>query len=175
MSLLTSAVAAVIRDSAGRVLLCQQSQGHRLWGLPGGRIRNGESPLHAVIRDTREETGTEIEADDLVGIYHLTGDGCGTDLPELLVHVFRGHVVIGDVAVNAPGRICRLSWHDPETLPEPMTATARVALADAIAGRSGVLRDVERDAEPEVPEAVDTVSPAAPTALAEPAVAVAAA
>src|SRR5262245_9045859 len=51
MSLLTSAVAAVILDPAGRVLLCQQSQGHRLWGLPGGKIRNGESPLHAVVRD----------------------------------------------------------------------------------------------------------------------------
>ncbi len=155
MSLLTSAVAAVIRDPAGRVLLCQQSQGHRLWGLPGGRIRHGESPIHAVIRDIREETGTEIEVIDLLGIYQLTGDGCGADLPDVLVHVFRGRVAVGDIAVNAPGRICRLAWHDPGALPEPVTATTRAAVADAIEGRSGVLRDVHRDAEPEVPEADD--------------------
>src|SRR4029453_5186751 len=101
MSLLTSAVAAVIVDPAGRVLLCQQSQGHRLWGLPGGKIRNGESPIHALVRDVREETGTETDVIDLVGLYQLTGEACG-DLPDVLVHVFRGRVG-GDVAVNAPG------------------------------------------------------------------------
>lgn len=156
MSLLTSAVAAVIRDPAGRVLLCQQSQGHRLWGLPGGKIRNGESPIHAVIRDIREETGTETEVVDLVGIYHLTGDGSGADLPDVLVHVFRGRFAAGDVAVNAPGRICRLAWHDADTLPEPTTATTRAAVADAIAGRSGVLRHVQRHVEPAVPDADDS-------------------
>ena len=35
----TSAVAAIIEDAAGRVLLCQQAGGHQLWGLPGGRVR----------------------------------------------------------------------------------------------------------------------------------------
>jgi 8-oxo-dGTP diphosphatase len=155
MSLLTSAAAAVIRDSVGRVLLCQQSQGHRLWGLPGGRVRDGESPMHAVIRDTREETGTETAIIDLVGIYRLTGDGCGADLPDVLIHIFRGNVVVGDIAVNAPGRICRLAWHDPYDLPGPVTATARAALADAVAGLSGVLRDVQRDHEPDVLEAED--------------------
>lgn len=156
MSLLTSAVAAVITDPGGRVLLCQQSQGHRLWGLPGGKIRNGESPIQAVIRDIREETGTETEMIDLVGIYQLTGDEGGTDLPDVLVHVFRGRVRAGDVAVNSPGRICRLAWHDTASLPEPVTATTRAAVADASAGRSGVLRDVRRHAEPEVPDAVET-------------------
>jgi ADP-ribose pyrophosphatase YjhB (NUDIX family) len=164
MSLLTSAVAAVIVDPAGRVLLCQQSQGHRLWGLPGGKIRNGESPVHAVIRDVREETGAETEIADLVGIYHLSSNGSGPDLPDLLVYTFRGRVSSGDIAVNSPGRICRLSWHDGDALPEPLTATARAAIADALAGRSGMLRDVHRDAEPEVPDAIET-APAAATEL----------
>ena len=161
MSVLTSAVAAVVRDPAGRVLLCQQSQGHRLWGLPGGRIRHGESPVHATIRDILEETGAQIEVIDLVGLYQLTGDGCGADLPDVLIHVFRGRLEIGDVAVNSPGRICRLAWHDPDSLPEPMTATARAATADAIAGRSGIVTLVERDAEPEVPDAVDLMAASA--------------
>ena len=156
MSVLTSAVAAVITDPAGRVLLCQQSQGHRLWGLPGGRVRHGESPIRAVIRDIREETGTETEIKDLVGIYQLSGDEGGTDLPDVLVYVFRGQVAAGDIAVNSPGRICRLSWHDVSSLPEPLTATARVAIADASAGRSGVLCDVHRHVEPEVPDAVES-------------------
>jgi 8-oxo-dGTP diphosphatase len=155
MSLLTSAVAAVIVDPAGRVLLCQQSQGHRLWGLPGGKIRNGESPLHAVVRDVLEETGAEIEVVDLVGIYHLTSNGSGPQLPDVLMYGFRGRVISGDIAVNSPGRICRLAWFDPADLPQPLTATARVAVVDAIAGQSGVLRDVHRAAEPEIPDAAE--------------------
>lgn len=156
-----SAVSAVIEDSAGRVLLCQQSQGHRLWGLPGGKVRAGESPIAAAIRDIREETGIESEIVDLVGLYHLTGDACGEDVPDLVVHVFRAKLTGGEAAVNAPGRIRRLTWCAPDALPQPLTATTRTAIADAVAGRSGVLRAVQRDAEPEVPEASDATEPIA--------------
>jgi ADP-ribose pyrophosphatase YjhB (NUDIX family) len=155
MNSLTSAVAAVLTDGAGRVLLCQQNGGHRLWGLPGGRIRQAESPMHAVVRDIREETGLETDVVDLVGIYQLTGDTCGEHMPDVLVHVFRAVINGGEASVNSPGRISRLSWHEPAALPEPMTATTRCAIADAVAGRSGVLRQVHRDAEPEIPDAVD--------------------
>jgi 8-oxo-dGTP diphosphatase len=154
MSVLTNAVGAVVTDPAGRVLLCQQRNGHRLWGLPGGRIRPGESPVQAVIRDIREETGMETEVIDLVGLYQLTGNTCGEDLPDLLVHVFRGRSHGGEATVNAPGRIGRLAWHDPGDLPAPLTATTKAAIEDAAAARSGVLRMVQRHAEPELPEAV---------------------
>jgi 8-oxo-dGTP pyrophosphatase MutT (NUDIX family) len=154
MKLLTSAVAAVITDPAGRVLLCQQRQGHRLWALPGGKIRDHESPLRAAVRDIQEEVGVEIKLADIVGLYQLTSTETGSadDLPDCLVHVFRAHVD-GEVTVNSPGHIARLSWHDPSALPERMTATTRTALEDAAAGRAGVLRTVHRDAEPEIPEA----------------------
>jgi 8-oxo-dGTP diphosphatase len=152
-SKVTSAVAAVIEDAAGRVLLCQQAGGHQLWGLPGGKIRAAESPVHAVIRDILEETGLEAEIIELVGMYQLTGDGCGAGVPDLFVHVFRGRLDSGGPALNAPGRISRLAWHDPDALPEPLTATTRTAIADATAGRTGVIRQVERDAEPEIVDA----------------------
>lgn len=155
MSPLTSAVAAVVTDPSGRVLLCQQSGGHRLWGLPGGKIRNSESPVHAVIRDVFEETGMDIKVVDLVGLYQLTGDACGDDLPDVLVHVFRATAHDPEATLNSPGRICALAWLEPEWLPHPMTATTRIAIADAAAGQSGVLREVVRDAEPEIPDAVD--------------------
>jgi 8-oxo-dGTP pyrophosphatase MutT (NUDIX family) len=160
MSSIESAVAAVIQDPAGRVLMCQQSQGHRLWGLPGGAIRHGESPLHAAVREVRQETGTEVEIVDLLGLYQLTGDGCGEDLPDVLVYVFRADLN-GEVTLNAPGRIRRLAWQDPNELPNPVTATTVTALADLAAGRSGVLRVVERNAEPDVPEAVEPALTAA--------------
>ncbi|GEM_PF-543066 len=154
MNSLTSAVGAVITDAAGRVLLCQQSQGHRLWGLPGGKVRDTENPVRAVARDIREETGAETEIIDVVGLYQLTGDGCGDCLPDVLVHVFRGRLR-GEPAVNSP-RVARLAWCDPDDLPRPLTATTRTAIADAVAGRAGVLREVQRHPEPDAPEAVDS-------------------
>ncbi|MFB9239723.1 NUDIX hydrolase [Plantactinospora siamensis] len=173
MNSLTSAVAAVITDDAGRVLLCQQSQGHRRWGLPGGRVRRAESPVQAALRDIFAETGMTAEIIDLVGIYQLTGDGARpagstvpaprTELPDVLVHVFRGRVHDAEATVNAPGRICRLSWHDPDDPPAPMTPTTRAAIADAVAGRSGVLREVRRDVEPELAEAAEPAGAAPAT------------
>ena len=151
----TSAVAAIIEDASGRVLLCQQAGGHQLWGLPGGRIRAAESPVHAAVRDIFEETGLEAEIVELVGMYEVTGDGCGEAMPDLFVHVFRGRLD-GGPALNAPGRISRLAWHDPAALPEPLTATTRTAIADAGAGRAGVIRQIKRDVLREVErEAVD--------------------
>jgi 8-oxo-dGTP diphosphatase len=150
MNLVTSVVAAVIEDPAGRVLLCQQSQGHRLWGLPGGRIRAGESPVHAAVRDIREEIGTDVELVDLIGLYTLTGaalPGADQQLPDVLVHVFRARFT-GEATLNAPGRICRLGWYDADALPNPLTASARWAVVDARAGRSGVVRLITRDPEP---------------------------
>ncbi len=164
MKLLTTAVAAVIEDPAGRVLLGQLSGGHRLWALPGGRIRLGESPVHAAVRDIRVEAGADIQIIDLVGLYQLTGDGCGDDLPDVLVHVFRGRLD-GEATVNEPGRIARLCWYEPDQLPHPMTATTRAALTDAFDRRSGVLREVQRDVEPEAPEAADAAVEAEPVSV----------
>ncbi|MEV4137974.1 NUDIX hydrolase [Dactylosporangium sp. NPDC049742] len=153
----TSAVAAIIEDAAGRVLLCQQAGGHQLWGLPGGRVRVAESPVHAAVRDIFEETGLEAQIVELVGLYEVTGDGCGEAMPDLFVHVFRGRLDGGGgPALNAPGRISRLAWHDPAALPEPLTATTRTAIADASAGRTGVIRQIKRDIQREV-EAVEAV------------------
>jgi len=158
MSQHTAAVAVVISDEAGRVLICQQSQGHRLWGLPGGKIRSAESPIHATIRDIREETGMEIDIVDLVGLYQLTG-GNSTALPDVLVHVFRARCSKAEATVNSPGRISHLTWADPAYLPDPMTATAKIAISDAVKGRSGVVCHVQRNVEPDIPDAdsADTI------------------
>ena len=39
------------------------------WTTPGGRVEAGESPLHALQREVREESGLDVIADGLVGVY----------------------------------------------------------------------------------------------------------
>ncbi len=60
-------VSAVVFDDQERILL-----GHRrdmdLWDLPGGGADPGELPTEATIRETKEETGLDVEVVRLLGI-----------------------------------------------------------------------------------------------------------
>ncbi|MFE0592497.1 NUDIX hydrolase [Micromonospora echinospora] len=158
MRSLTWAVAAVVTDDAGRVLLCRQGRRAARWALPGGRSRPDETPAQAVVRDVHAETGLTVEVVDLVGIYHLPAvsdasrAGRAGPRPDVLVHVLRARVP-GTAPAGVPGGGCRLSWHDPGRLPEPVTPVTRWAVADAAAGRSGVLREVRPRAGAGLPAA----------------------
>jgi len=62
--------AVVIR--ADEVLLVKRDA-PRLWELPGGKIRAGETVDQAVRREVEEETGVRIEIIELLGWYERTG------------------------------------------------------------------------------------------------------
>jgi 8-oxo-dGTP pyrophosphatase MutT (NUDIX family) len=55
----------LIRDTAGRVLLCQLTY-KQDWDLPGGVVEVGESPQLAVSREVEEELGLTIPAGGLL-------------------------------------------------------------------------------------------------------------
>jgi 8-oxo-dGTP pyrophosphatase MutT (NUDIX family) len=76
-----TAAYALIRDPGGRVLLVRASPrsdlaGH--WFLPGGGLQHGESPIDAVRREVREETGLRIQA---TAVRPLAATGDVIDLP----------------------------------------------------------------------------------------------
>jgi 8-oxo-dGTP pyrophosphatase MutT (NUDIX family) len=62
------AVAAVVRNDAGELLLIERSD-NGFWALPGGAQDLGESVVDAVSREVFEETGIEVEVTGLSGIY----------------------------------------------------------------------------------------------------------
>ena len=52
-----------------REVLLQKRGDSNKWGFPGGAIELGETPQMAAIRETKEETGLEVEVGRLIGIY----------------------------------------------------------------------------------------------------------
>lgn len=55
----------LIRDAAGRVLLCDTAFKSD-WELPGGIVEPGETPRHGAIREVREELGIELAVGPLL-------------------------------------------------------------------------------------------------------------
>ena len=61
------AVSALITNASGEVLLVRSPR--RGWECPGGQVEEGETLIEALRRETREESGVEIEVGALVGVY----------------------------------------------------------------------------------------------------------
>jgi mutator protein MutT len=70
--------AVIVQDD--RVLLIRRGQAPLLgeWSLPGGVLECGETLREAVVREAREETGLEVDAGEMLGVYErviLSEDG----------------------------------------------------------------------------------------------------
>jgi 8-oxo-dGTP pyrophosphatase MutT (NUDIX family) len=66
------AASAIVADSQGRILLHRRSD-NELWALPGGVMEVGETIAETARRETKEETGFDVEPFSLVGIYTNPG------------------------------------------------------------------------------------------------------
>jgi 8-oxo-dGTP diphosphatase len=73
-----AAVAALIFDERGRVLLFRHTYRKFEWGIPAGSLEYREQPADAVLREFYEETGMKIEIEKLLRVvsaredHHLT-------------------------------------------------------------------------------------------------------
>jgi len=60
--------ACILLDGEGRILIAKRPEGRSLaglWEFPGGKVKAGESPEHALIRELAEELGIDIAAHHL--------------------------------------------------------------------------------------------------------------
>lgn len=62
------AVTVFLLDEQRRVLLIRRTD-NDLWALPGGAQDFGEYVAETAVRETKEETGIDVEVTGLVGIY----------------------------------------------------------------------------------------------------------
>lgn len=128
----TVGVFASIIDFHGRILCVKQHAGARKWTLPGGRMESGETPIEALIREVREETGYHIEVGDLIGVY-------STPAKDDVVLSFVARIV-GRSPWQPNNEIAEIGFFERDELPQPMRQRTHERIADAFAGERGVVR-----------------------------------
>ncbi|MFD6715852.1 NUDIX hydrolase [Micromonospora sp. TSRI0369] len=91
------AVTVFVQDEQGRVLLIQRTD-NGLWALPGGAQDFGEYIAETAVRETREETGIDVEVTDVVGIYtnpHHVVEYSDGEVRQQFSICFRGRYIAG--------------------------------------------------------------------------------
>jgi 8-oxo-dGTP diphosphatase len=132
---------AVVKDMSGHVLLVRSARRPNRWELPGGEVEKNESPVAAVCREVDEETGIQIEAPELVGIYFGVQD-------HILRILFRA-TELSSRESRKPGRgeILDCRWWPSDKLPTPMPVLVHRMLDDAQHALPAICREVTDDTE----------------------------
>lgn len=104
------------------------------WHVPAGHREPGESALACMVRETAEETGLVVEADDLALVHTVDMSNPGSPFPrvQLFFTADRWH---GEPRVLEPDRCTEWRWWPLDALPEPLVEYTRTALTAIAAGR----------------------------------------
>lgn len=81
-------VAVVLLFNQGKVLGVSRKDNHADFGLPGGKLEEGESFHQAAIRETKEETGL-----DIFGLQNVFNRMDGDFLAMVFVAQWKGEIV----------------------------------------------------------------------------------
>jgi 8-oxo-dGTP diphosphatase len=83
------------------------SDGHGTWSVPGGWLDLGETPWEAAVRETREETGVEVEARHSDGFVSCLSYNGAFQIVTLFVSC---RWIAGEPTVTEPEKCPEVAW-----------------------------------------------------------------
>ena len=133
---------AVLQE--GKILLTQRED-FGTWVLPSGAVEDGESLAQAAIRETKEETGVDVELTGLIGVYSRLGSWS----PGYMI-LFAAKPVGGEIKCQE-GETIAVEWFAFDKLPSPLSLGHQRRIQAAIDGVSGavVLQEFKLPVMPE--------------------------
>jgi 8-oxo-dGTP pyrophosphatase MutT (NUDIX family) len=120
------AASAVVIDPRRGVLLVKQGRSRHDWELPGGKVKKDEFLLDGLLREVREETGIDVEAQRLIGMFYI---------PAELIYdfVFLARPIHKhDTPHPNPPEIAACDFFPIDHLPSQMQAFTRYRINDAL-------------------------------------------
>ncbi len=96
--------ACVIKNDEGKYLLVQEAQPkvYGLWNLPAGHVDKGESIEAAAVRETKEESGLDVDLVEKIGVWH-------SKVEEPIRHAFIAKVTGGKLKPQ-PDEVLDVKW-----------------------------------------------------------------
>ena len=130
-------VAVALIDEFNRLLLELRSD-VSMWGLTGGRLDPGETPLACGCREVKEETGLTYKEDDLnlLNIYGDPNDGRILQYPDACVHLID---IVYYTRVNSHESLSisdesiSLKFFNASSLPNQIVSPALKPITDLVA------------------------------------------
>ena len=121
-------VHAVVFDDQKRILLAHRRD-MNMWDLPGGGLDPGELPTEGAVRETKEETGLDVEVDRLFIV--------GVAQEQSLGFVFFCRVTGGRLTTTDESDA--VNFFSLSDLPALISARKRVIIETAYQNPSGIL------------------------------------
>ncbi len=116
-----------VTNEVGHVLLVHQAYGYKAWALPGGELEVGETPVDAVTREVKEETGYEVAVDGLVAMYGRR---------QHIGVYFACSVTGGEARQTFDTEVANIGWFPPNELPERCSPVINMVKNDVNAERA---------------------------------------
>ena len=121
---------AVIHEE--KILLTKRDD-FETWILPSGGVEDGESLAQAAIRETKEETGLDVELTRLVGVYSRL-----SNMASGYMILFTAKPIGGEIKCQE-GETIAVEWFDFDKIPSPLSLGHNRRIKDAIEGAKGVV------------------------------------
>jgi 8-oxo-dGTP diphosphatase len=119
-------VAGVVIDDESRILVVKR-QDNGAWQIPGGILERAETLEHGVRREVREETGIDIEVQQLSGVYkNLT--------LSVVALVYRCAPIGGTLTTSDES--AEVAWWSIEQVRANFAPVFVIRVFDALAGRA---------------------------------------